>query len=281
MGPDAVSVHHGNNAAIEGDDHILGKTAHRDARSRFTSEVESLARVRNSRSNHSHITVVGDAVVIVAYTSGVGEEGVEFNVTLSSVSEVKLHSQDRRGSLSNRGRAEHSVIVSNSVRSRSHRSLTHVTRRHVVTEDLHSVDVGHNTVRVQELSVNSSHSRHAGERLAEVHGTRRLLRGRASNERGPRTIGEVGSVPSTLEGAGELPFGILVDGRIEREIHRFFSLIGHNVLQNSVVVDVLDLNPSTIGPGIITVLHGKRIYAVRSSRQAHLKGTFLIIDQIG
>ena len=173
------------------------------------------------------------------------------------------------------------MIVSNSVRSRSHRSLTHVTRRHVVTEDLHSVDVGHNTVRVQELSVNSSHSRHAGERLAEVHGTHRLLRARTSNERGPRTIGEVGSVPSTLEGAGELPFGILVDGRIEREIHRFFSLIGHNVLQNSVVVDVLDLNPSTIIPGITTVLHGKRVDAVRSSRQAHLKGTFLIRDQSG
>ena len=69
---------------------------------------------------------------------------------------------------------------------------------------------------------------------------------------------------------------------MEGEINRLGTTCQHHALKNDVVVDVLDLNPSTIGPGIITtVLHGKRVDAVRSSRQAHLKGTFLIIDQIG
>ena len=87
-------------------------------------------------------------------------------------------------------------------------------------------------------------------------------------------------VPSVLEGTREFPLTTLGNGRIQSEVVGFLSLLRHQFLENGVVVDILDGNPSAVGPRVVTRIHQlQRVDVIRGCSQAHLEGTLLVIDQ--
>ena len=236
-------------------------------RIRVTSPRDRIAVVVDASARHSEIHRSNVAVVLVGDTSAKSEVSVELDSRRDArLREMELHSEHTRRVGSSISRTVDSAVVIDTIASSSHRSSGHITFRHVVTIYLHTVDVGDDTVLIEESQLNRSHVRQTGEGLAEVLGSSGLLRSDSENNRSPRSIRIVHILPVAISIRVVLPFLILVDGGVQREIHRLLSASRHHHLERKVSVHTVDFKPSTIRPRITrSILHLQGVLAVRRS----------------
>lgn len=161
---------------------------------------------------------------------------------------MKLHSQNRLSSLRNVRGTNHAVEIGSGVGARSGSGMRNLTLRHVVAEDLRSVDVRHDSLGILKLGKNRSHSRHTGKRLAEVNGRSGFLSVRPQRDFGPRSVTEGVLVPIVGKRVRRLPDSALQNGRTESKVAVFHLTSNHYRLEHNRIVDILDFNPRAVTP---------------------------------
>ena len=253
----------------------------RRSRIRVTSPRDRIAIVVDASAGHGEVHRSNVALVFVGNTSTKSEVSVELNSRRDArLREMELHSEHTRRVGSSISRTVDSAVVIGTVSSSSHCSGRHSSFRHVVTVDFHTVDVGDDTVLVEESQLNRSHVRQAGERLAEVLSSNGLFRSGSESNRSPRSIRIVHILPVAISIRVVLPFLILVDGGVQRQIHRLLSASRHHHLECEIVVDSVDFQESTIRPSITrSILHLQGVLAVRRSSKTGFNRSYSVIRQ--
>ena len=154
---------------------------------------------------------------------------------------------------------------------------------HVVAVDLDAVDVGNDTVLVQEVHLVRRHVGQSGEGPAEVLRSRDGGCGRAERDGRPRGVGEAEDRPVAGNGAGNhLPLGILLDGVVERERVGFLRAGDHHDFEDDVAVGASHLEPGSGGPGIaVGVLQKQRVLVVGGDSETDFGLAQLVVDECG
>ena len=179
------------------------------------------------------------------------QEGVEVHVGGGLLREVNLHGQHRLRVLDLRAGTHHGAIGSGGVAASGGSGGSDGSVGHVIREDLHTVDVGDDTAVVEEARVVGSHVGNTGEGLAVVLGARSRSSHRTQRDGGPGAVVVGVLSPGAGSRGGHLPLRVLHDGVVQRKVVGFLPRSNHHVLEDDVVVDTTDFNPSTVGPRIV------------------------------
>ena len=212
-----------------------------------------------------------------------GQESVELNyLGIGSLEEVNLHSKDAGSNLSHVRGTDHSTVLHDRVGTYGSGLRGNNTLGHIITVDLHSVDVSNNSEAVVDLNLDSSKVGNTSKGVPEVLGTHSRLSRSSSDHIGPSLIIERSTIPSGGGTGGILPSRTLVDRSIQGELNSLLSILNHHSLEDDVVVNALNTDPSSITPRVGKgVQHLKSVLVVGSSVQAQLNITDGVVLQGG
>ena len=231
-----------------------------------------------SRNNLERIRNNQTILILVGYK--VGEEGIEVDgLLVIGFCEMQFHSQNRFYLLDFFCRANHAAILQRRVTRRGESGSGWLPLGHVVAVDLHTVDIGNDSMGVAKTDLVGTDVSGTIENLAEVLRARRLNGGLPENQLLPLAVIEVKLSPSAREFVGKGPAVPLVDRGIQNEVGLSKRSRG---FQNHVSVDAIQLNPRSTSPFVvIRTTHRQQVSVIIIRLEARLHNTRFVVKKLG
>ena len=215
VGPDTNSIHSRDRRTTKFDINNTWQTSSNHITICHTSPWEHIIYIHTGRGRGCKIIRDNNTITWWGHLSHKREITIETDrfLVFSSL-EVNLNSHYRLRRLSNTRWTNDTSIRCSLITTSSQSTRLNITLSHVITINLNTINISHNTTTVVESSIDSSHISKTSKLITEVLSSWRSRSGATSGNITPTTGIVTVSLPVTCKTVWELPRSSLVNRRI-------------------------------------------------------------------